>query len=116
MRTTPTPFWRGSAEVAYGERRRELYELVARIPVGRACSYGLLGRSLSGPVSGVIVGKWMASCPAELPWWRVVAANGSLPVASRSPHLAHEQRERLESEGVLFDGDLVRMDAFLWVP
>lgn len=102
--------------MAYGERRRELYELVARIPVGRVCSYGLLGRSLSGPVSGVIVGKWMASCPPELPWWRVVAASGALVVASRSPHLAHEQRERLESEGVAFDGDAVRINAFLWVP
>ncbi len=102
--------------MVYGERRRELYALVARIPEGRVCSYGLLGRSLAGPVSGVIVGKWMASCPPDLPWWRVVGANGSLPVYSRSPHLGHEQRDRLKGEGVEFEGDSVRMEVSLWLP
>jgi methylated-DNA-protein-cysteine methyltransferase-like protein len=78
----------------------ELFALVRRIPYGRCAGYGALGRALSRPVSGLVVGRWMAVCPPDLPWWRVVAKDGSMPVWNRSPHLGHEQAELLAAEGV----------------
>jgi alkylated DNA nucleotide flippase Atl1 len=41
--------------------------------------------------------------PGDLPWWRVVRADGSLAVGQR-------QRERLMAEGVPFNGERVDMD------
>jgi methylated-DNA-protein-cysteine methyltransferase related protein len=41
--------------------------------------------------------------PDDLPWWRVVRADGSLAVGE-------EQRQRLWSEGVPFKGNRVDLD------
>lgn len=74
--------------------------------------YADLGRVLDQPVSGLITGRWLAHCPEELPWWRVVGAKGDLLIAKRSPEMAKLQRERLLSEGVEFVGERVDMIRF----
>lgn len=90
-----------------------LWDVVRRIPRGRVASYGAVGQALPTPASGYMVGRWMASCPPDVPWWRVVAKDGRLPVNKRSPELAHEQRERLIAEGVPMLAEGVALDAFL---
>jgi methylated-DNA-protein-cysteine methyltransferase-like protein len=86
-------------------RLDDLWAVVTSIPRGRCASYGDVGRALRNPASGRLVGMWMASCPQGVPWWRVVAKSGELPIHKRSPHLAREQALRLESEGVaVIDG------------
>jgi methylated-DNA-protein-cysteine methyltransferase-like protein len=95
--------------------RDTLYELVRRIPAGRVTSYGALGRALENPVSGYLVGRAMGACPPDVPWWRVVARDGSLPVNKRSPELAEEQRAHLAREGVPIDDLRVRPEAMLSV-
>lgn len=82
------------------------------MPEGRVVGYGTLGRALSRPVSGFIVGKWMAQCPADLPWWRVVGSSGNLLLAKRDPNLALEQRRRLESEGCFLVDNAVPLERF----
>lgn len=83
-----------------------LYALVSQIPYGRTVSYGALGRALSPRLPALVVGRLMASCPPDLPWWRVTGANGALLIARRSPHMADEQRARLQAEGVHFTNPL----------
>ena len=90
----------------------ELWQIVASIPAGRVASYGDVGKAMHNPVSGVLVGKWMASCPQSVPWWRVVGKSGELLIGRRDPKLALEQRQLLESEGVEFSGTTVSLDAF----
>lgn len=91
----------------------ELYDLVATIPIGKVCSYSELGRTLTNPVTGLLVGRWMASCPSDLPWWRVVAADGRLPVWKKDPTLEVIQHERLVGEGIEFDLEgKVRMNLY----
>lgn len=80
----------------------ELYDRVREIPSGCCASYSSVGRSLSQPVSGFLVGRWMASAPADVPWQRVVAKDGSLLTGKRDAHLAVEQSRRLKLEGVPF--------------
>ena len=93
----------------------DLYRLVTSIPAGRVCSYGQVGRALQNPVSGLLVGRWMSNCPPDLPWWRVVAADGTLPVWKKDPTLAVIQHDRLAEEGVEFDAQgKVRMDPHRW--
>lgn len=96
--------------------REELWDLIAKIPPGRVVSYGELGRALHNPASGYMVGRAMAGCPPDLPWWRVVGKTGQLPIHKRDPHLAREQRQRLLDEGVDFADNIIEMDRYGWVP
>lgn len=76
-----------------------MYELVALIPPGFVTTYGDLtpgaprqaGRALSETPPGL-----------ELPWWRVVRADGSLAKGL-------DQQRRLEAEGVPMRGSRVLM-------
>ena len=73
-------------------------ERIRAIPEGFVRSYGDV--SPGAPrFAGVVL-----SCAEEpdLPWWRVVRADGSLPRGAR-------QRARLEAEGVPFAGERVDM-------
>jgi len=94
----------------------ELYALVRSIPIGRVAGYGQLGHMLRNPVSGLLVGRWMARCPNSLPWWRVVAGDGSLPVWKKDPHLGVEQTQRLSEEGVEIADGQVLMERYRWSP
>jgi methylated-DNA-protein-cysteine methyltransferase-like protein len=94
----------------------DLWDLVRQIPSGKVATYGDLGRALEHPTTGRMVGRWMANCPDDIPWWRVVNKRGALPIEKRNPYAAIDQRKRLEEEGVEFKGDFVDLREFLWVP
>lgn len=81
----------------------QVYEHARAIAAGKVLSYGALGARCEPPISGYICGRIMNGAMADVPWWRVVAKDGSLPIAKRNPILAKEQREKLASEGVDFD-------------
>ena len=85
-----------------------VYALVAQIPYGRAVSYGRLALLLGQPRAARQVGWAMRRCPDDLPWQRVVRADGSI---AGGEHAAL-RRALLEAEGVPFlpDGrvDLAR--------
>lgn len=92
----------------------QLWALVKRIPAGRVASYGALGRCLETPLSGYFVGRLMARCPADVPWWRVVTKNGDLAVHKRDPLIAAEQRQKLRLEKTtMADDDRVSPSAFV---
>jgi methylated-DNA-protein-cysteine methyltransferase-like protein len=78
------------------------------VPPGRATTYGLLAeRQLYDQpkrrraVAARAVGQAMARCPDDVPWWRVVYADGSM----KGTPGADEQRARLAEEGVPFTAD-----------
>jgi len=93
---------------------RDLWKIVRKIPKGKVVSYGDLGKMLRNPTTGFHVGRMMASAPDGIPWWRVVAKDGSLPIHKRSPELRIEQEKRLKSEGVLFKGGRIEMERHRW--
>ncbi|GBC93428.1 DNA base-flipping protein [bacterium HR15] len=80
----------------------QVYALVRRVPAGRVVSYGQIAEQVP-PITARQVGRWMAFAPDDVPWWRVVGADGTLCIARRDPMLAQLQRAYLESEGVPFD-------------
>ncbi len=91
----------------------ELWQKVRAIPRGRVASYGALGRALEAPLSGFMVGRLMARCPSDVPWWRVVTREGRLAVHKRDPFLAAKQRQLLQDEGTeMADEDTVSASAF----
>lgn len=51
------------------------------------------------------VGRYMHLLEEDAPWWRVVGADGRLPIGRRDPWLESEQAARLREEGVpVLDG------------
>lgn len=88
-----------------------IYDAVRAIPRGRVLAYGEVG-ALCG-ASARTVGWAMRIAPDDLPWWRVVGADGYLRTARRSPQLQKTQRHLLEAEGVrIGDEDRVAAEFF----
>lgn len=92
---------------------------VFAIPPGRVMSYGDVAEYAGGR-SGRTVGRVLSLSGTgrydalverieDLPWHRVVRADGSLAV-----HKDDEQRQRLLAEGVRLRGDRVVLAEFRW--
>jgi alkylated DNA nucleotide flippase Atl1 len=76
---------------------------VRAIPPGETASYGEIAER-TGLRSARLVGRILAEDGHDLPWHRVLRADGTC-----APHLATEQSARLRAEGVLMvDGRLPR--------
>jgi methylated-DNA-protein-cysteine methyltransferase-like protein len=77
----------------------QILAAVRAIPEGFVRTYGDLS-----PSSPRFAGRVLHSCSEQVPWWRVVRADGSLPVGE-------DQRARLDAEGVpLLASDPPRVD------
>ena len=81
-----------------------VHDVVRSIPPGRVMSYGDVAEFLGagGPRQ---VGAVMARSDGELPWWRVLRADGS-----PAPHLATEALAALRAEGTPLRPDGTRVD------
>lgn len=91
------------------ERMREILDTVKCIPAGKVSSYSCVGRQLSQPLSGLLVGRRLADMPDEpdVPWWRVVRADGVMVTFRRDVHIGMEQASRLVAEGVAVENEQV---------
>jgi methylated-DNA-protein-cysteine methyltransferase related protein len=85
-----------------------ILECVESIPPGRVMTYGDVAE-WAGASTPRIVGRVLAMDDGSVPWHRVLRANGTL-----AEHLYTEQRQRLLSEGVRFNGDRVDLENFRW--
>jgi methylated-DNA-protein-cysteine methyltransferase related protein len=74
-----------------------IWALARTVPPGRATTYGDLAEAHFGVRKGArAVGGAMAGCPDDVPWWRVVHADGAM----KGTPGADEQRARLAEESV----------------
>lgn len=100
-----------------------VWQIVRQIPPGRVSTYGRIAGYLPPPAGmserayaargARMVGGAMAACPADVPWQRVINAQGK--VSLRQGGGGEEQRRLLEAEGVEFDDkDRVDLNRFLW--
>ena len=88
-----------------------VYGIVAKIPYGRVVSYGQIARMLGSPRAARTVGWALSVCPDDLPWQRVVKADGDI-AGGGFGELRHTM---LLEEGVEFLPDgRVDMDACAW--
>lgn len=97
---------------------QRIWQVVALIPPGRVATYGEVARQAGLPGAARRVGPALRALPAgsRIPWHRVINARGqiSLPVGSKARIL---QRERLEAEGVQFNGDAgISLKRYRWRP
>jgi len=80
---------------------QQVYEIVGKIPLGKVASYGQIARMLGRPRAAREVGWAMRTCPGDLPWQRVVMADGAITGGV----YAELRRAVLEAEGVPFLAD-----------
>ena len=94
---------------------QRVYQVVRRIPVGRVATYGQIARLLGEPHAARSVGWAMsASSDPDVPWHRVLNAQGRISAAERRAE-SGLQRALLEEEGVVFDRDgRVDLALFRW--
>lgn len=89
-------------------RRRpetEIYAAVRAIPRGKVATYGQIAELVGLPSGHRIVARAMRTCPARLPWQRVVAKKDArrAKIGIEDAEHAALQRALLEREGVVFD-------------
>jgi methylated-DNA-protein-cysteine methyltransferase-like protein len=101
----------------------QVWEITRNIPPGRVTTYGRLAAMVPAP-EGVgeaeykaagarWVGNAMAACPDDVPWQRVINAQGKISERRGGGSLL--QRQKLEEEGVAFDDhDRVDLEKYGW--
>ncbi len=121
---------------------RAVWRLVRRVPRGRVVTYGQIAELLGRPRAARRVGWALRICPLDLPWHRVVNAQGGISVrggASRRPAVSGAgasgrrtrrpggcgtpaldsmttQRLRLAAEGVTLRRGRVALERHRWRP
>ena len=98
----------------------QVWSLVRQVPRGKVVTYGQIAQLLPAPEEVDLgdyqalgprwVGAAMASCPGDVPWQRVINAQGKI---SDRPG-AQRQRQLLEEEGIVFVKDKVNLKVHQW--
>ena len=96
--------------------RERVFKLVRRIPRGRVMTYGQVAAILGEGYTPRTVGFVMHSAEGDLPWHRVINAQGACSTGGLLLP-ADKQQRMLEREGIEFDErsrcDLQR---YVWMP
>ncbi|GAB3586612.1 MGMT family protein [Amycolatopsis endophytica] len=92
------------------ELHERVREVIATVPAGKVATYGDIA-AIAGAPSPRLVGRILSEDGEDLPWHRILRANGT-----PAPHLVHRQLELLRTEGVLADGHKVDLRTYRWQP
>ena len=98
-----------------------VWDIARQVPPGSVSTYGQIASMIPPPGSLSLkdyeafgarwVGGAMANCPDDVPWQRVINAQGKI---SQRPG-AQRQKELLEAEGVRFDErEKIDFDVYGW--
>ena len=103
----------------YGSKQeyRRIWNTIAAIPEGRVASYGQIGELAGFAKSARLVVRALRYAPAELelPWHRVLNAQGKIAIPPGSPS-HEEQARRLAREDVPLVNGRVDMSRYRWQP
>ena len=95
--------------------RAAVYAIVRKIPRGEVATYGQVALLAGRARAARAVGGAMRSCPDDVPWHRVVNAQGGISRRRRDVGML-TQRIRLEQEGVPLRHGKVWLGRFQWEP
>ena len=90
--------------VSKSELYTRFYKIIQMIPSGRVATYGQIAEMAGYPGYARQVGYALRATPEglELPWHRVINAQGQISIKSGGPY-ENVQRLMLEAEGIEFD-------------
>lgn len=90
-----------------GDDLERVRGVIAAIPAGSVLAYGDVASRAGLPGRARLVGRILAEDGHDVPWHRVLRADGT-----PAPHLAAEQLARLRAEGVLAERGRVPMPRY----
>jgi alkylated DNA nucleotide flippase Atl1 len=93
---------------ALGSFDEAVLACVGAIPAGRVMSYADVAEFI-GSRAPRAVGRVLAGCEPDVPWHRVLRADGRC-----AHHLEVEQLQRLRADGVSVTGGRVSMSRYRW--
>ncbi|PHS73726.1 MAG: cysteine methyltransferase [Cycloclasticus sp.] len=96
-------------------RHQKIYSIVCEIPKGCVSTYGDIARFAGYPRCARLVGVALRSAPDDLniPWHRVINAQGKISF-SKGSDKAQIQQQRLEEESVVFMSGVVNLRQYGW--
>ncbi len=77
------------------ELQQRFRAVIADLVPGEVVSYGEVARRAGRRGAARAVGAFLSEHGSDLPWWRVVRADGRV-----APHKPQEQARRLRAEGI----------------
>ena len=92
---------------------RSVWKVVSEIPAGHVLTYGEVARLAGLPKAARRVSQALRRAPRqmELPWHRVINAQGKISFPENSSGW-NRQKDRLEDEGVIFLDGKVNLEQF----
>ncbi len=118
------PFDRPGTKTDMAAFRRRVYGLVEMIPQGRVATYGQIAALAGFPRHARHVGNALGAEHGipDLPWHRVLNAQGRVSQRNGASHAARPgrverlQKRKLRADGVRFEGERVDLDLYRWRP
>ncbi len=100
------------------QRDMAMRRVIRSIPKGKVATYSQVAAAAGYPMYHRQVVQLLRKSGDSLPWQRVVGAGGYIRLRR---DMAHEQRVRLEMEGIRFRGKRIAMDEHqhifrMWTP
>lgn len=95
----------------------KIFSIIGAIPKGKVLTYGQVATLAGVPRAARIVGGllYQQGLPREVPWQRVLNAQGKL--STYRVGMGEEQRRLLEGEGLIFDIDgAIDLKKHQWIP
>ena len=97
----------------------KIYNAIRRIPLGKVATYGQIAEIAGLPRQARLVGYALFHGEADddLPWHRVVNAQGTISYSPARQRADHLQRVLLEAEGVVFNArGRIDLKLYRWQP
>jgi methylated-DNA-protein-cysteine methyltransferase-like protein len=104
--------------MAASDSYKKIWEQAALIPAGQVASYGQVAKQAGLPRRGArMVARAVAAAPREmeLPWHRIVNAQGCISIPKTSARY-EQQQELLRAEGVPVKDGKLDIDKHGWSP
>jgi methylated-DNA-protein-cysteine methyltransferase-like protein len=96
---------------------QQVYKLVKSIPSGKVATYGQVATLLGKPRGARLVGWALNTCPADVPWQRVINRDGMISIENMraSKELQAKLLNAEKVEVILKDGNWwVDLNKFGW--
>ncbi|OQX03704.1 MAG: methyltransferase [Thiothrix lacustris] len=100
-------------------KHQRIYAAVRQIPAGYVATYGDVAALAHLPGHARLVGYALHALPdySDVPWQRVINAQGKISLGRAYPGGDLHQRHLLEAEGIVFDANgKIDLKRFRWQP
>ena len=91
------------------QRRKAVLNAVAQVPYGHVATYGQIAQLAGLPGRARFVGRTLAESSDDVPWHRIVRADGRIAIR---PYGIQAQIELLQKEGVVIEDGKVDLARF----